>query len=292
MADKLSQGSPDGDAIDTVAAGAAEVARLREQLVAMERLAAVGELTGTVTHEFNNVLMTILNYANLGLRQTDPAAREKAFQKIYDAATRASKICNTVLSVAKSGGEAGVCDVTAIVKDSLVLLERELQKYRIYVELQLAAVPLASIAAPQLQRVLINLVTNARQAMGQAGSISIKTSYDASDDRVVLVVKDSGPGIPADVLPKIFERFFTTKAGPDASGKGGTGLGLAMCREIVEQAGGRIRVETAPGKGAAFILRLPTAKQEPLDPPQPDAAVRRRGARASEASRPSRNQSA
>lgn len=237
------------------------IQRLEQQLIAMERLATVGELAGTITHEFNNVLMTVINYANLGLRQKDAATRDKAFQKIFDAANRASKICNTVLAVSKSATAAtGACDVAATVRDSLVLMERELQKYRIHVELQLESVPTAAIAAPQLQRVLINLVTNARQAIGQAGSMSLKTSYDAADGRVVLMVRDSGPGIPPEILPRIFEKFFTTKNGPDASGKGGTGLGLAMCREIVEQVGGRIRVETAIGKGTAFVLRLPVAK--------------------------------
>jgi signal transduction histidine kinase len=76
-----------------------------------------------------------------------------------------------------------------------------------------------------------------------------------------LVVRDNGCGIPADKLPRIFESFYTTKSGPDASGKGGTGLGLSMCREILESHHGRIRVDSSIGKGTAFTLKLPTASK-------------------------------
>ena len=75
------------------------------------------------------------------------------------------------------------------------------------------------------------------------------------------MVRDSGTGIPADKLPRIFDRFYTTKSGPDASGKGGTGLGLAFCRDVIEAHQGRIRVESTPGKGTAFTLKLPAVRQ-------------------------------
>ena len=83
---------------------------------------------------------------------------------------------------------------------------------------------------------------------------------------VDMVIRDNGCGIPADKLPRIFELFYTTKSGPDASGKGGTGLGLSMCRDIIESHHGRIRVDSTVGKGTAFTLKLPVAKEAPKQP--------------------------
>ncbi len=240
------------------------IEELQERIIAMEQLAAVGELSSTVTHEFNNVLMTILNYAQLGMRQKDEATRDKAFQKIYESANRAAKISSTVLSLSKNNAaEPMLARLDEIIKDSLVLLGREMQKYRIFIETQLENTPPAAIAPSKFQRVLLNLLTNARQAIGERGSITIKLAFEKS--QVVVTVKDTGCGIQPEVLPKIFDKFFTTKSGPDSSGKGGTGLGLSLCREIIETAGGRIRVESAVGKGTAFTIRLPVAKMDSKD---------------------------
>ena len=108
---------------------------------------------------------------------------------------------------------------------------------------------------------LLNLLINARQAMPSGGRVLIRLEHDAAADMVDLVVRDTGCGIPADKLPRIFEPFFTTKSGPDETGKGGTGLGLASCRQIIEAHRGRIRVESTVGKGTQFTIKLPVAKQ-------------------------------
>ncbi len=89
--------------------------------------------------------------------------------------------------------------------------------------------------------------------------MAIKLAYDAENDMIDLVIRDNGCGIPPDKLPRIFDAFYTTKSGPDASGKGGTGLGLSNCRDIIEAHHGRIRVDSTVGKGTAFTLKLPTA---------------------------------
>ena len=109
---------------------------------------------------------------------------------------------------------------------------------------------------------MLNLLTNARQAIGEVGTIRIKITYEPSSNSVVLNVRDSGKGISSDNLPKIFEPFFTTKNGPDDSGKGGTGLGLSACKDIVDQHHGRIRVESTLGKGTAFTIRFPAISSE------------------------------
>jgi signal transduction histidine kinase len=103
------------------------------------------------------------------------------------------------------------------------------------------------------------LLINARQAMPNGGQVVIRLDYDAVNSMVDLVVRDSGVGIPPDKLRRIFDPFFTTKAGPDESGKGGSGLGLSCCKNVIEAHRGRLRVESTPGKGTAFTVRLPIA---------------------------------
>ena len=237
-----------------------QIAKLDRQLAAMQKLAALGELVSTTTHEFNNVLMTILNYARMGLRHKDEPTRTKALEKILAASERAAKITSTILAVARNrSGNFEPTNLKQIVLDTLVLLERELSKYRIAVETQLAEVPDALAMGNQIQQVLLNLLINARQAMPNGGRVIIRLDHDASGGMVDLVVRDTGCGIPADKLPRIFEPFYTTKSGPDETGKGGTGLGLASCRQIIEAHHGRIRVESTVGKGTQFTIKLPVA---------------------------------
>lgn len=246
-----------------------QVEILKQQLVQAQKMTALGELTSTTTHEFNNILMTIINYAKYGLRHQDKASRDKAFQKILLAGNRASKITNSVLGIARnrSAGQEPT-DLTQLVEDSLVLLERELNKYRISVERQFQPIPEAYVDGNQIQQVLMNLLINARQAMLNGGRLIIKLVHDTDNEMIDLVIRDFGSGIPPDKLPKIFDSFFSTKTGPDASGKGGTGLGLSMCRDIIEAHRGRIRVDSTVGKGTAFTLKLPTVrKAAPQRPP-------------------------
>jgi len=246
-----------------------QVELLKQRLAQAQKLTALGELVSTTTHEFNNVLMTIINYAKMGMRHRDAATRDKCFEKILGASDRATKITNTVLGMARnrSAGQEPT-DLVRLVEDTLVLLEREMNKYRVTVEKQFQAVPQAYVNGNQIQQVLLNLLINARQAMPNGGRLWIKLLHDAENDMIDLVVRDSGCGIPADKLPRIFESFYTTKNGPDASGKGGTGLGLSMCRDIIEAHHGRVRVDSTVGKGTAFTLKLPTAaKAAPKRPP-------------------------
>lgn len=237
-----------------------EVEELKQQLERSQRLATLGELTSTATHEFNNLLMTILNYSKLGLRNTDQPSRDKAFDRIYAAANKASKLTGSILALARNrSGEMEKTNLKQVIEDTFLLLEREFRKYRVELELQLDDVSDVLGQGNELQRVLINMLVNARQATGEGGYVKVSLRDCPDTNEVAIVIRDSGSGIAPDVLPKIFEPYFTTKSGPDASGKGGTGVGLASCKQIIDAHRGRIRVESSVGKGTAFTIRLPKA---------------------------------
>jgi signal transduction histidine kinase len=243
---------------------------LEQELRHARRMAALGELVSTTTHEFNNILTTVINYAKLGLRHKDDASRDKALTKILAAAERAEKITNGVLGFARNrGSERSPTDLAELVRQSLVLVEREMQKYRVGIELQFEPAPPAMACGNEIQQVLLNLLTNARQAMPRGGRVLIRIAHDLATGTVDLTVRDSGSGIPPAVLPRIFDRYFTTKHGPDSSGKGGTGVGLATCRDIVEAHQGKIRVESTVGVGTAFTIKLPAVQSVSRSSPTP-----------------------
>ena len=150
-------------------------------------------------------------------------------------------------------------DLESLINESMVLLEREMQKYRVSVELELQGVPPVRAIANQIQQVILNMLINARQAMPDGGRLIIRTCARPDSTTVELTIRDFGTGIPADKLKKIFDPYFSTKTGPDETGKGGTGLGLRACHKIVQGHGGKIRVESTVGKGTAFTIKLPMA---------------------------------
>ena len=237
-----------------------QIAHLEESLLGAQKNSALGELVSTTTHEFNNVLMTILNYAKMGIRHKDEPTRDKALTKILAAGERAAKITNSVLGMARNRSEElGAVNLEELISETMVLLEREMQKYRIAVEYELAGVPPVIGIGNQIQQVLLNLLINARQAMQEGGRLIIRTDSDAENNTVDLVVRDFGTGMTNEQLQKIFQPYFSTKSGPDESGKGGTGLGLHACHKIIQQHGGKIRVESTPGRGTAFTIRLRSA---------------------------------
>ncbi len=245
-----------------------EVVALKKRLEQAQRMTALGELVSTTTHEFNNVLMTILNYAKMGLRHEDKITRDKAFNKIYTAGQRAAKITNSVLGMARNRSDQfEQTGLAKILDESMVLLEREMQKYRISLEMEIEeGLPEVSVIGNQIQQVLMNLLINARQAMPNGGRLIIRLKKNLENRSVDLSVRDFGPGIPAETIRRIFDPYFTTKSGPDESGKGGTGIGLFTCKNIIEAHGGKIRVESSIGKGTCFTLLIPIERPQPISP--------------------------
>lgn len=237
-----------------------QIEAMRNELMTAQKLSSIGMLTSSITHEFNNILMTVMNYARIGLRKEDPESRENAFRKILAASERAASITTGMLALARGdGGRREATSSARLVREVLVLCEKELSKHRTDVRVDIEDDPQAVVSASQIQQVLLNLIVNARQAMGERGTLLVQTRTNADAGTAEIMVRDTGPGIPAEKLPRIFDQFYSTKT-RDEEGRGGTGLGLALCKDIVESHGGRIRVESAVGKGTAFTLVLPLAE--------------------------------
>lgn len=233
--------------------------QLREQLLRAQRLSSVGTLASSVAHEFNNILTTVMNYAKLGLR-TDgsDASRQQAFEKILKGSQRAATIINSMLGFARNSSTArDMCDVISLVEEVLVLTDKDLSKHHVHIERKFHGRPRACVVRGQIEQILLNLVINARQAMPRGGRLTIEVRENTRAGMAEIAVCDTGIGIPPEQLRIIFEPFYTTKS-PDEHGRGGTGLGLSVCRQIIEQHQGRIRVESIVGKGSRFIVKLPT----------------------------------
>ncbi len=233
--------------------------RAQQQLVMNEKLTAIGELTAGVAHEINNPVAVI--QGNLELLQEvlgDDAGPVSEEIRLIDAQTRRIQtIVTRLLQFARPGDFAGyaeAADVNAAVADCLVLTRHNLTRAAITVQTALAATGTVEMNRGELQQVLINLIMNAMQAMRGGGSLTLASRDiapgDGFADGVVLEVRDTGHGIaPADIA-RIFDPFFTTKK------QTGTGLGLSISYAIIRRYGGEIAVDSVPGRGTIFTLRL------------------------------------
>jgi signal transduction histidine kinase len=247
-------------------AAAEEARRLSEErLNQAQKMDAVGRLAGGIAHDFNNLLLAINGYSELALARlngSSPAARE-AIAEVRSAGERAARLTRQLLAFSRQEVlDVKPIDVNAVVADLANLLERLLgDEFALALELA-PELPTVEADRGRLEQVLLNLVVNARDAMGGGGVVSITTAErrDGGPPEVVLAVADSGSGIAPEVRHKIFEPFFTTKGVGE-----GTGLGLSTVYGIVEQFGGRIDLETEVGRGTTFTIVLPSAGAVSVD---------------------------
>ena len=245
---------------DRIAELESRIAALESQLFQAQRMSSVGALASSITHEFNNILTTVINYARMGVRHRDDKTRDKAFDRILNSGQRASRITTGMLSYARNTSDrVEPVDLRRLVTDVMVLVEKDLQMHRIGVDLNLADGVWAMANSSQIQQILMNLIVNARQAMDEGGRLKITVTANPDEGWAEAAVGDTGCGIPREKLKNIFDAFYTTKQA-DARGQGGTGLGLALCRRIMEAHKGRIRVESEVGTGTTFTLKLPLAE--------------------------------
>jgi two-component system NtrC family sensor kinase len=237
--------------VEEMARRVEERQRLEAALARGEKLATVGALAAGVAHEINNPLTTILGYAVL-LLEDKPAGRERdALELVAEEARRVQGIVRTLLDHARLDAGEPVrepVDVNAVIERTAALVApaAKARGVRVVTELAVAAgLPRPPGDPRRLEQVLVNLAQNATQAMEKGGVLTIRSRPDGA--RVAIEVCDTGPGIPAEQLGSIFEPFFTTK-GPGV----GTGLGLAIARQIVQDHGGSIAVESEVGRGSTF----------------------------------------
>jgi two-component system NtrC family sensor kinase len=253
----------------------ATLLRAQEQLEMNEKLTAIGELTAGVAHEINNPVAVI--QGNLDLLHDvlgDAAAPvEEEIRLIDEQISRIRLIITKLLQFARPGDFAGYAEATDlndVVTDCLVLTRHNLNRASVKVETRLAARQWVEVNRAELQQVLINLIVNALQAMAEGGSLLLETA-DIDDDGVpgaLVRVRDTGPGIAAGVLGRIFDPFFTTKK------QEGTGLGLSISYAIVKRYGGSIEVESRPGEGATFTVRLHEHARYSEEPTAPGFTAR------------------
>jgi two-component system NtrC family sensor kinase len=240
------------------------------QLLQSEKVATMGSLLAGVAHELNNPLAVLMGQAHMLQRgATDPSLVQRA-AKITGAAERCCRVVKNFLALARQRPpERGDVVLNQVVADAVELLAYELRTDSITVRLSLADdLPPLWADAHQLHQVLVNIVANAHQAMRHRSApreVSISTRSDPARQGVHLEITDNGPGIPLEIRAKIFEPFFTTKPAGQ-----GTGLGLSLCRGIVEEHGGAITVESEPGRGTTFAITLPVVPR-PLDAGEPTA---------------------
>ena len=225
------------------------------ELVQSEKMAALGQTISGVAHELNNPLATILTCAERLAARPVEAETKRGVETILGEAERAAKIVRNLLTFArKRNTTRAFVDMNEIVHDTLASRAYEQRVSNISTLDALAGgLPPIFSDPHQVKQVLLNLIINAEQAMLAAngrGSLVARSWYDEAQDMVTLEINDDGPGIPEDVRNRIFDPFFTTKA----IGKG-TGLGLTVAYAIVQEHGGRIRVESTPGDGAV-VLRV------------------------------------
>jgi len=248
-----------------------DLARDQErQLVLSDRLISLGELTASLAHEFNNPLGIVIGFAQDLLTEIDPSdPRYQSVKIIEEEARRCKKIVQDLLDFGRQNPpQYTITDPAELVRKNIDLLSPRFQKARIQTVVQNHdGLPKIWVDTQQVGQVLVNLFFNAVEAMPHGGTLTVRIAAQSpstaerpaknpdQDDPVIIAVADTGQGIEPDNLSKIFDPFFTTKS------KKGMGLGLSICKSIMEAHGGDISVESHPDRGTTFYLHLPVERR-------------------------------
>ncbi len=234
---------------------------LQLQVRRLQKLAAMGTMSAVLAHEFNNLLTPIVGYAQHALQQSDADRMRTALEKTLAHAQRAALLCAKVMGMAcddRMGPEP--TPLRPLMEDTIACLGRDLEKDGIEARIDVDPGLVARVHAASLQQALFNLVLNARQALlGRRGRMEIAARRSPEGD-LLIGVRDNGPGIRPEMIESIFEPFFTTRNRPDRPDRRGLGLGLTISRQLIEELGGRLTVESRYGHGAEFTIRLPAGE--------------------------------
>jgi two-component system NtrC family sensor kinase len=238
----------------------AELEKVHKTLLSSEKMASIGKLAATVAHEINNPLFGILTYAHLTLRGVQKLEFEgrdemaEQLQTIERESKRCGELVKSLLTFSRQApSQREPQDLNTVVHRAVQLVKPKVDMQGIELKETLAeGMPLVECDGNQIQQVILVLMVNASEAMPKGGTLEVSTEFDGIDEQELVRVKDSGSGIPAEVLPRIFDPFFTTKEDQNR-----TGLGLAVAASIVEQHAGDITVRSEPGAGTEFRVALP-----------------------------------
>src|SRR5689334_2415234 len=243
---------------DLTALRKVEQLKVERRMLEIEKFAAAGRLAATIAHEVNNPMEAIKNAIYLLSDSVRPDA-----QPVYDIlkseTERVARIVRQMLGLYRNNEQVKPVNINVLIEDTLLLLNRQLQRNNIEVATKLRELPDAVVAADQLRQVLSNLVINAKDAMPDGGRLLIRTRHVRTNKEfplgnIRILVGDTGSGIPIDLQKSIFEPFVTTK------GEKGTGLGLWIVRGIIGNHGGKISVRSKVGKGTVFKIELPAVR--------------------------------
>ena len=243
---------------DLTALRRVEQLRVERRMLEIEKFAAAGRLAATIAHEVNNPMEAIKNAIYL-LSDSVKADAQPIYDILKSETERVARIVRQMLGLYRNNEQVKPVNINLLVEDTLLLLNRQLQRNNIEVKTKLRELPAAVVAADQLRQVLSNLVINAKDSMPDAGSLQIRTrhvhhSKEYPLGSIRLLVADTGSGIPPELRKTIFEPFVTTK------GEKGTGLGLWIVRGIIGNHGGKISLKSKVGRGTVFKIELPAVR--------------------------------
>jgi signal transduction histidine kinase len=256
----------------------ARIAALEVELEHQRRLAKLGTLAGAIGHELNNILTPVLGHAEIA--RGTPFDRElvaRSLSRIVSGVDRAAKVAEAILALAeptKLRPNKAAADVRQTVRSALETLPTEQESKGLTTSIDVAPETWAAIDSIALHQVVVNIASNAHRAMGPCGTLTVRckqgscsTGNRTRSNEIILEIEDTGSGMPAHVVERIFEPFvsFPDLAAPDmppgGQGKKAYGLGLAICRQLIEHAGGTISVRSRVGEGTCFTIRLPAVTQ-------------------------------
>jgi two-component system NtrC family sensor kinase len=231
-----------------------EQMQLEAQIIERERFAATGRLAATVAHEVNTPLQAIESCLHLAGRVADEAERARYLRLAREEIQRVGYTLRQLLDLYRPSGSRVALDINGLIERVLLLTGNSLARQSIQIDRDFSTdLPPLIGRADEITQVLINLAFNAMQAMPRGGRLGVQTARaagEAGQPVLCIRVRDTGVGIAPELHERIFEPFFTTR--PD-----GTGLGLAVCRRIIDAHGGTLRVESEPGAGSCFIIEIP-----------------------------------
>jgi two-component system, NtrC family, sensor histidine kinase HydH len=231
------------------------IIRIEEQLRRAERLSALGELSAILAHEIRNPLASIRGTAEI-LRedQTSAASRSEFLDILLKESDRLNRVVEDFLKMARPEPIHKMpCDINEELRNMITLLSAQARGSKVVLELKPSALPPFSGDGEKLRQAFMNIILNAIQASPAGGVVTVSTREDREKGRLEISFSDAGPGISDEARQEIFEPFFTTKGT-------GTGLGLPITKKIIEGHGGTIEVESLPGRGATFKVRLPRSE--------------------------------